>query len=84
MFFVGMVFLYFPFYYAQYSPNPAAVVLATILFALVYCSLFYTDHKLYSMLAWFYLIGYIAVMSFGAICNFPLYLQPVQYAGLVL
>lgn len=53
MFFVGMVFLYFPFYYAQYSPNPTAVVLATILFALVYCSLFYTDHKLYSLLAWF-------------------------------
>ncbi len=30
----------FSFYYAQYSPNPTAVVLATILFALVYCSLF--------------------------------------------
>ncbi len=33
MFFVGMVFLYFPLYYAQYSPNPMAVILATILFA---------------------------------------------------
>ncbi len=70
MFFVGMVFLYFPLYYAQYSPNPMAVILATILFALGLLFLFYTDHKLYSMLGWFYLIGYIAVMSFGAICNF--------------
>lgn len=74
MFFVGMVFLYFPFYYAQYSPNPTAVVLATILFALVYCSLFYTDHKLYSMLAWFYLIGYIAVMSFWGNLQFSLFI----------
>ncbi|HEM5409247.1 TPA: sensor histidine kinase [Streptococcus suis] len=74
MFFVGMVFLYFPFYYAQYSPNPTAVVLATILFALVYCSLFYTDHKLYSLLAWFYLIGYIAVMSFWGNLQFSLFI----------
>ena len=74
MFFVGMVFLYFPFYYAQYSPNPTAVVLATILFALVYCSLFYTDHKLYSLLGWFYLIGYIAVMSFWGNLQFSLFI----------
>ncbi|MGQ7419515.1 hypothetical protein ACTGV3_03805 [Streptococcus suis] len=74
MFFVGMVFLYFPFYYAQYSPNPMAVVLATILFALVYCSLFYTDHKLYSLLAWFSLIGYIAVMSFWGNLQFSLFI----------
>ena len=71
MFFVGMVFLYFPFYYAQYSP---AVILATILFALVYCSLFYTDHKLYSLLGWFYLIGYIAVMSFWGNLQFSLFI----------
>ena len=74
MFFVCMVFLYFPFYYAQYSPNPTAVVLATILFALVYCSLFYTGHKLYSLLGWFYLIGYIAVMSFWGNLQFSLFI----------
>ena len=74
MFFVCMVFLYFPFYYAQYSPNPTAVILATILFALVYCSLFYTDHKLYSLLGWFYLIGYIAVMSFWGNLQFSLFM----------
>ena len=74
MFFVYMVFLYFPFYYAQYSPNPTAVVLATILFALVYCSLFYTDHKIYSLLGWFYLVGYIAVMSFWGNLQFSLFI----------
>ncbi len=85
MFFVGMVFLYFPFYYAQYSPNPMAVVLATILFALVYCSLFYTQPQALFPAGlvlpdWLYrrheFLGQSAI--------FPLYLQPVQYAGLVL
>jgi two-component system sensor histidine kinase DesK len=67
-------FSIFPLHYAQYSPNPTAVVLATILFALVYCSLFYTDHKLYSLLGWFYLIGYIAVMSFWGNLQFSLFI----------
>lgn len=74
MFFVGMIFLYFPLYYSQYSPNAVLIVVSTILFALFYCSLFYTNHKLYSMLAWFYMIGYIAVMSFGSNLQFSLFL----------
>lgn len=74
MFFVGLLFLYFPFYYSQFSPHPLATNLATILFAVLYCSLLYTRHKLYSLLVWTYLVGYIAVMTFWGNLQFSLFI----------
>ncbi|WP_160333335.1 sensor histidine kinase [Streptococcus danieliae] len=59
LFFVGLLFLYFPFYYAQYSSSPLLYIGMTLAFAVLYISLLYTDHPGYSCLAWFYLISYI-------------------------
>lgn len=59
LFFVGLLFLYFPFYYAQYSSFPLLYIGMTLGFAFFYVSLLYTDHPGYSCLAWFYLIAYI-------------------------
>lgn len=74
MFFVSVLFLYFPLYYAQYSPNPMLVLIATFLFAFVYVSLLYTSHKLYSLLGWSYMLVYIAILSFLANMQFSLFL----------
>ena len=74
MFFLGMLFLYFPFYYAKYTSHPTLVIVSTVVFACVYCLSFFSRHPLYLRCSWFYMIAYIAGMSFLGSIQFSLFL----------
>lgn len=74
LFFLGMLFLVFPFYYAIGEPDQYWIWLTSVLFGLGYSSLLYTRHPLYEKLIWCYLIAYIIVSSFGKNIQFSLFI----------
>lgn len=74
MYFLGLLFLVFPIYFAYGEAFFPGVLLATLLFGLVYISVLYSTSKTYDLLAWCYLLVYIAVMSFWGNLQYSLFL----------
>lgn len=74
MYLLGLLFLFFPIYYAYVSLVFLPVLLASLGFAWFYLSILLSKSPLYVALAWVYLLGYIAYFSLLVNPQFSLFL----------
>lgn len=74
LYFIGLFFLWFPLYYAQFYPHTWLIIVSTLCFACAYVSILFTSHKIYTLLVWCYMIAYIIYTSMWLNIQFSLFL----------